>query len=250
MSSHEEVEIKLLDEYLNAAIQADESGEAIQKLALYEKQLALCKDRRLSIKVNWCDAMVYYLRAHHKLITEGVVEKALRSTARESTGFDGIGVAMMAKNRETSRLNEAISLMDKAIATYDDDVDFWFFRAALHQGVKNKGAALNDVNHILEKYGGDQDIYLHARKLKDEIETMKSDCFIATAVYGPSEQSKTDTLRWYRDNVLLKSRLGKTFVHFYYLVSPKIAKMVSKSSVSKIIIRYFLLEPIVKTLRK
>jgi len=43
-----------------------------------------------------------------------------------------------------------------------------------------------------------------------------SKCFIATAVYGDENAPEVETLREIRDNVLMKDKLGKKFVEFYY----------------------------------
>lgn len=45
-------------------------------------------------------------------------------------------------------------------------------------------------------------------------------CYIATLVYGDYDHPKVKVLRHFRDNVLLKSNLGKKFVKFYYKYSP------------------------------
>ena len=245
MNARQEIELKLLNDYLDLVLKSEENTG--QKLAIYEKQLQLCKQQGVKFNVDWYESMVYYLKALVLLRHEGFVEKTLRSTARQSSGFDGIGPALLARESEKSRVREAISFLDRAINIYQDDVDYWFFRAELHQGLKNKQAAQRDVNYILSTYDNDQSIYLKARKLKDEIDSIKSgDCFIATAVYEPVETIKVDILREYRDRVLLKSTLGRRFVSTYYLISPFIAQVISKSKLLKALTRNLLLEPIVK----
>jgi hypothetical protein len=42
------------------------------------------------------------------------------------------------------------------------------------------------------------------------------DCFIATAVYGSSNAPEVETLRGFRDGVLMNSGLGRSLVDFYY----------------------------------
>jgi hypothetical protein len=41
-------------------------------------------------------------------------------------------------------------------------------------------------------------------------------CFIATAVYGDKDAPEVETLRQYRDNVLMQSTPGRAIVDFYY----------------------------------
>lgn len=58
--------------------------------------------------------------------------------------------------------------------------------------------------------------------------TKKSEgCYIATMVYGDYDHPQVMKLRKYRDQVLLKSALGRLFVRFYYWISPKLVKVLS-----------------------
>lgn len=58
-----------------------------------------------------------------------------------------------------------------------------------------------------------------------QITKTKSDsrCFIATAVFG-SEHLHTNQLRHFRDVYLIPYSIGRKLTHFYYLVSPPIAR--------------------------
>lgn len=49
------------------------------------------------------------------------------------------------------------------------------------------------------------------------------DCFIATAVYGDKHAPEVETLRQFRDNVLMESAPGRAFVRFYYSGAGKTA---------------------------
>jgi hypothetical protein len=73
-------------------------------------------------------------------------------------------------------------------------------------------------------------------------------CFIATAVY-PSNCVQLQTFRNFRDNVLLRNRIGKYLVHFYYRVSPKIADYIKDKKIVKKFILYFILEPTYKLVK-
>ncbi|MDC4205325.1 MAG: S8 family serine peptidase [Candidatus Manganitrophus sp.] len=52
-------------------------------------------------------------------------------------------------------------------------------------------------------------------------------CFIATAAYGSYLDPHVQTLRNFRDEVLMPSALGKTFVDFYYVWSPDAARFIA-----------------------
>lgn len=77
----------------------------------------------------------------------------------------------------------------------------------------------------------------------------KSGCFIATAVYGTPSALEIDVLRDFRDEFLLKNRVGEKFVNFYYRISPSIANFISKHCLLKFILRELFIGPIVKIIK-
>ncbi|MCX8082381.1 MAG: choice-of-anchor D domain-containing protein [bacterium] len=66
-------------------------------------------------------------------------------------------------------------------------------------------------------------------------------CFIATAAFGSPLHPYVNILRNFRDNILLKSKAGKSFVRWYYLHSPAVAKVIEKSVTLKIFTRILLI---------
>jgi hypothetical protein len=67
-----------------------------------------------------------------------------------------------------------------------------------------------------------------SRREKPQVATAQptkseSSCFIATACYGSAEHPDVAALRRWRDDVLLRHFLGRTFVRAYYRLSPPIA---------------------------
>ncbi|WP_342129796.1 CFI-box-CTERM domain-containing protein [Hydrogenophaga sp. OTU3427] len=52
-------------------------------------------------------------------------------------------------------------------------------------------------------------------------------CFVATVAYGDCDHPDVKFLRWYRDKILATSFLGRSFIHTYWAIGPKIAKAIS-----------------------
>lgn len=69
-------------------------------------------------------------------------------------------------------------------------------------------------------------------------------CFIATAAYGSSLSPEVETLREFRDRVLLTCSLGQSFVEWYYRVSPPVAAFIAGHESLKMTVRLGLM-PIV-----
>lgn len=61
-------------------------------------------------------------------------------------------------------------------------------------------------------------------------------CFIATACYGKNS-GEVQIFRNWRDNSLLKTRWGRSFVRTYYNVSPLIANFISDKPLLKSMVR-------------
>jgi len=68
-------------------------------------------------------------------------------------------------------------------------------------------------------------------------------CFIATAAYGTSTAAEIDTLRLFRDEVLLESSLGSQLVEWYYQASPPVADFISKNSLLRTLVREVVVDP-------
>lgn len=149
-----------------------------------------------------------------------------------------------------SLLWDSIDLFDKALKLRESSY-IRFVKVIVYRQLHQKKDALQELEYLLEHYRNDEEVYLDARKLKDEIIVSKDKrCFIATAVYAPTENEKIDILRDYRDQFLLKSVIGRGFVSFYYAVSPSIARIISKSQILKSMIRFLLVDPIVRIVSK
>ena len=69
-------------------------------------------------------------------------------------------------------------------------------------------------------------------------------CFIATAVYGSHMAKEVAVLRNFRDDVLLTNSLGRSFVRFYYNVSPPVADYIGEHEMVRTVTR-FVLTPLV-----
>ena len=70
-------------------------------------------------------------------------------------------------------------------------------------------------------------------------------CFIATSAYGTPTAEQIDVLREFRDIVLLESTAGSQFVALYYQLSPPVADFISGSSFLRILVREFVVDPVV-----
>ena len=49
-----------------------------------------------------------------------------------------------------------------------------------------------------------------------ESEGAVEDCFVATAVYGDKNAPQVQTLRQFKDEILMQNEMGRAFVSFYY----------------------------------
>jgi len=76
----------------------------------------------------------------------------------------------------------------------------------------------------------------------------KTGCFIATAAYGGPLACELDVLRAFRDQRMLKNKIGKTIVATYYTISPPFASVIAGRRILKRIVRTWI-DPIVAYLK-
>jgi hypothetical protein len=67
-----------------------------------------------------------------------------------------------------------------------------------------------------------------------------SGCYIATMAYGDYDHPQVLVLRRFRDDILDKSYIGKSFIRFYYHYSPKLVTLLQNKKNANIIIRKIL----------
>lgn len=70
-------------------------------------------------------------------------------------------------------------------------------------------------------------------------------CFLATAIYDSISSPEVRTLRRFRDDVLHNFIAGRLFVNLYYIVSPSLSGIISKSRFTKFVLRVLLFDQIV-----
>jgi len=73
-------------------------------------------------------------------------------------------------------------------------------------------------------------------------------CFIASAAFGSELHPRVQTLRNFRDEILLKSELADDFkrvLFVYYKFSPTIARAMNESKLLKLFLKYILVYPVV-----
>lgn len=67
-----------------------------------------------------------------------------------------------------------------------------------------------------------------------------SGCYIATMAYGSYDHPQVKELRKFRDEVLSKTIAGRSFIKFYYWLSPKLVKLLKGNSLINAVIRRML----------
>ncbi|MCX6829948.1 MAG: tetratricopeptide repeat protein [candidate division Zixibacteria bacterium] len=118
-----------------------------------------------------------------------------------------------------------------------------YYMGMAHEIWGKKELAIECYEAVKSLRGLDDDMGMDSAKRIETLKAKKSGCFIATAAYGTTDCTDVRTLQTFRDDVLLKSKLGTRFVQVYYLVSPTLASTISASSTLRYLIRSLLLRP-------
>jgi hypothetical protein len=93
------------------------------------------------------------------------------------------------------------------------------------------------------------------QKKRERLEQLKkqnssSNCFVVTATMGDINHQVVQDFRYYRDNTLLETHIGKVVINFYYKVGPYMAKLIENNEYLKHLTFKHLISPIHKKLKK
>jgi len=104
----------------------------------------------------------------------------------------------------------------------------------------------NDFSHAINKidFIKDEKLLKLWQNLEPETAPKKNSCFIATAAMGDYNHPAVVELRLFRDNWLLKRDWGKNFTIFYYKHGPKVAIVIEKSKLMKLITFLLVVKPL------
>jgi len=76
-----------------------------------------------------------------------------------------------------------------------------------------------------------------------------SKCFVATVCYETADAPQVNLLRTFRDDCLMRSRIGSALVRLYCWVSPPIADALSRRPTARRLVKRLLVDPIVRVVR-
>jgi hypothetical protein len=78
------------------------------------------------------------------------------------------------------------------------------------------------------------------------LKAKSSGCFIATAACGDPWAPEVLVLSGFRDDILVRSRIGRACIHVYYAISPPIAAAIARSSALRCAAMAVLVRPVVR----
>lgn len=122
-----------------------------------------------------------------------------------------------------SKVLDAIKVSDK-LETLDMDSELKVQYNKNKRTLRSIFAKINSARSSISQSNSDSD----------------SACYIATMAYGSYEHPQVIILRKFRDETLVKSLAGKTFIELYYWISPKLVKLLKGNSSINSFIRKFL----------
>jgi hypothetical protein len=141
----------------------------------------------------------------------------------------------------------------KAVTAYERAIQLGFDEAIAryHLGVVysvglSKENAIQNFQRVIELQGPNSELGIQSGMEIEKLKVKKAGCFIATAAYGSPLSSEVAALSRFRDDTLLKSKLGSHFVGLYYILSPPLASLISRSGFLNWTIRTMVLAPLLK----
>lgn len=260
MSGNLQNEVTLLEQYSNdigamvdrLAAADSQTAKQLQiridqQLQIYWKQIHLVKAQFPTAEEGFLhEAKFYAFQALIKFFSSGLMR---RMSDRSGSVAVGLATGLIAKQQEKANAQQSLALLDQSLGIYDFPLAH-MVKAEIFRSLGNTPNALHELNYVIANFPDDE-TYLEARRLKDEIENppKKGMCFVATAAYGSSLAPEVIVLSRFRDDVLLNSILGRAFVSCYYYVSPPLASLIARVDCLRTVTRRFLLAPILRLLK-
>ena len=245
---HEEIDA-LMDQFLesdpNQRSRVQKQLE--QKLAIYKRQTDALRSNFPNTEEWKSHEAIYYVgQATLKAFSVGFFRK---SSGRSGNLAMGIATGLVAKQQEKNNAMQALQLLDQALSL-DDNPHPRIMKAHIYRSFGQKENALNELNYIISNFQNHK-AYVDARAMKDEIENppKKGMCVVATAAYGSPLAPEVIFLSRFRDEVLINSSVGRTFVRFYYRTSPPLASLIARVDFLRAVTRQLFLSPILRLLK-
>lgn len=123
---------------------------------------------------------------------------------------------------DPANVDLGLQYIDRSLEYFPDNVNYLNIKSLLLSEGKGRKA---EAIALLEKAAS---INPRDITIQNNLNTAKSSaCFVATQVYGCDSGRELDTLRKWRDKVLMQTGLGRSFVRWYYRAGPILADAVA-----------------------
>lgn len=187
---------------------------------------------------NWVDAM------EKRIDTAEDFGKAEIVVMSDVNFYRAIHVGALGSGSVNTRRVKAIEYYQKALQLESGRApDIYFMMGYVHLWMEGKKEdAISCFQKVIELEGTNTERTIRlAKKIEELTSSTKGGCFIATVAFGSPFAPEVVALRRFRDNILIPSLLGRTFVRAYYVVAPIIAHIVFSSNLLKRCSRMILL---------
>jgi tetratricopeptide (TPR) repeat protein len=144
---------------------------------------------------------------------------------------------------------KAVSAYEKAIQLGFDESKARYYLAVVYSAGLSKDSAIQNFERVIQLQGPASEQGIQSAMEMEKLKAKKGGCFIATAVYDSPFASEVIVLSRFRDDTLLQSKLGSSFVKIYYHLSPPLALLISRSKHLKRAVRTVMLAPLVRLVR-
>lgn len=158
---------------------------------------------------KWTEAEDYAFRAT-SILNELQINLKVYKSNNSLSGADPANVDL------------GLQYINRSLEYFPDNVNYLNIKSLLLSEGKGRKA---EAIALLEKAAS---INPRDITIKNNLNVAKgSACFVATQVYGRDSGRELDTLRKWRDEVLMQTDLGRSFVRWYYRTGPILAEAVA-----------------------
>jgi len=218
--------------YIARKLDYVDKNEAIKE---YQIAIGKCSD----IPVFYNNLGLDYLKIGNKVEAEKNFKKAIELDSNHTMAFSNICELYF----ETQRYSEGLTYGELGVSSIRNSL-LDSYKALMH----------NNYALCLWKSNRKEDAIANLKKaiaynpetplFQNNLKTIQTGCFIATATMGDYDHPVVVDLRTFRDNWLLKRKWGVVCTNWYYIYGSKVAKVIEKSNFYRKITFLFLIKPL------
>jgi tetratricopeptide (TPR) repeat protein len=148
-----------------------------------------------------------------------------------------------AKYEHTDRSKEIITLCESSFALHSEDLHAAKFIVDIANRLRKLSSVTADEKKYFNSKVNEYTSFIKQFEPSFNAPSKDAECFVVTATMGDENHPHVITLRNFRDQYLVGTKIGNSFIHWYYENGPHLAKIISNNRLAKMLAHILIVAP-------